>query len=308
MLSIQKLWKTSLLLVGVTLFGVVCYSLIFTTVTSLPVNEIDNLKSPLNLEQTLAPKERSKVEIYPLGFGNASSEVAWLDEQVRYFFDHKLYHYAESSQHVWRIFEQACLPLLHCDELRALFVRYIQYKAALKTIKLAQTSTFDLGNTLAGIDALQEQFFNEYEINALFYTERITQQQALERKTILTASDINNDVKQALLMAHLSSLPEAQRRVFSPTVSLTKVITLFKSDTLNDEHYTQLTDQFGDAAAQRLLNVRQKQADWQRRINSFNQKVNQIKILFEHDLHTQQLEIADLKNQSFTVQEQKRII
>ena len=307
MLKIKKLWIVSLLLVGVALLVSISNLMDFTIAKHAQVNAAENVKTPVSFKQSLAQKEPPKVAAYLLEHGDDSSAVRWLDEQVRSFFDHKLYHYTESPAHVWHAFEQACHPLPYCTELRALFVRYIDYKEALKVITFTDLSQSNLENALAEMIALQEQYFNEYEINALFYSERITQQQALARRAIQANPDISKHDKQALLIAHLSSLPEAQRHAFAPTVSLSKVVTMLNIDSINDEHYTQLTDQFGADAAQRMLTVHQKQAQWQQRLNIFNQKVNKIRILFEYDLHTQQLEIAHLMRQSFTAQEQKRI-
>ena len=143
-----------------------------------------------------------------------------------------------------------------CARFQLLLSRYLDYKIALSEYDTGsgslQVSIDHLSEKLAMIQDLRYQWFTEPEINALFGEDQAIAEQALARRQIAMASDIDKDEKQRLLTEQLENLPEAQKRPLLPTLQMNSLQTIKQQ--YQDIHLrvAEAEAQFGPEAAQRL--------------------------------------------------------
>lgn len=251
---------------------------------------------------TLDSNEASATSFYPDLTGNDN----WLSSELKILFDHYLLEFEQDSAAMWLAFTKHCKQLTGCEQITALFQRYVTYKKALVSLDdYMPQSISEISNRLTALANLRQEFFTNEEIAALFGNERQWQQSALERLAIRANSSISQKEKDALLQQHYESLDDDAYRAISPSLRLEKVSQWSNSNDINLRNYNQLASEFGPEAADRLIVMENKRNDWQQRVLDFERKAATMK----SNLSGSELieAVNSLKSKMFSTNEIKRL-
>ena len=238
--------------------------------------------------------------------GAQSNDVEhWLTQNTRRLFDHFLLRYQDGEEEMWVAFKAHCKPLSYCPGLTALFKRYIDYKLALSAIDTGPIRQADgFYRRLDLLKDLRARFFTEVEKLALFAGDEHWDENALQRLAIYYDDALDSEQKQALLDAHFAGLPKDQLDAIQPTYQLQKLQQMTLS---NGNPYNMLAAEFGHTAAQRLVEVTQKQEQWKSRVNAFLEASRELTETLSDNPQAAEYEINALKQSSFDEKEQKRL-
>ncbi len=233
-----------------------------------------------------------------------SQAEEWLQPGLKTLFDHYLLEYEQDSVAMWHAFDRHCLTLNDCAKVADLFKRYIDYKQALANIDDTQQQTVaEISIRLEQLADVRNAFFSEQEIMVLFGEENRWQQSALQRLAIRQDPSLSEQQKQQLLNLHYQSLQGAEAAAITPSLQLEKVVSLNKSEQIDD--YNLLAAEFGADAAERLIALKERQAAWQLKMAKFDSERTELANRLSGSKLTEA--INGLKTDMFTENEIKRL-
>ncbi|WP_052713277.1 lipase secretion chaperone [Pseudoalteromonas rubra] len=180
--------------------------------------------------------------------------------------------------------------------LQALAHDYMNYKQALTEVE----NTLTVHERFEALQTLQGQHFSDEVIAAWFADENRWNAQTLERWQILSDQSLSEQARRELIDAHISQLPQEERETIVATQTL---ITLKQGWQTMD--YNQLSAEYGDEAAARLMQTRKEQQQWRERVAQFKQRRAEIQA--GQSGGAQQSALAALRASMFTDTEQKRL-
>lgn len=240
---------------------------------------------------------------------SSENTAPWQTENLRPLLDYYLAYYEEGEQQMWQAFDAYCAPLPYCPALTELFERYLEYKTRLKGLdneRLTLASEFE--DRLDKVNLLRSKLFSEYEISLLFQNEEEWDRQAIERLSINQDPSLSKQQKAFLVNQHLELLPEHMQQAVEPTQNLRKVHQILSGADFNSsDQYNQLSAEFGDDAAQRLVVVKQSQDSWLSKVRQFQQRKDKLGQQFTLDSEDYIQQLSQLKKQMFETNEQKRL-
>ncbi|EJG0689352.1 lipase secretion chaperone [Vibrio parahaemolyticus] len=188
-----------------------------------------------------------------------------------------------------------------------LFQTYLAYKRALSKLELLEDTTLSL-NQLQRLNEvilnLQLEYFNDQQISQLFDEENRLRQLAIEKLAIKTYEQ-DSDSQQLLLNQALSEQPEyiqQSERNNALTRQLDQTTLLSSQD-----KYLARVELVGEEGAQRLQKLDEQRATFEIELTNYLEK--RADILDDEFLgrEQKQLEIANLRKQSFETTQWRRI-
>lgn len=188
-----------------------------------------------------------------------------------------------------------------------LFQTYLAYKRALSKLELLEDTTLSLNQLQRLNEAilnLQLEYFNDQQISQLFDEENRLRQLAIEKLVIKTYEQ-DSDSQQLLLNQALSEQPEyiqQSERNNALTRQLDQTELLSSQD-----KYLARVELVGEEGAQRLQKLDEQRSAFETELTNYLEK--RADILDDEFLgHEQkQLEIANLRKQSFETTQWRRI-
>ncbi|EKA4466920.1 lipase chaperone [Vibrio parahaemolyticus] len=188
-----------------------------------------------------------------------------------------------------------------------LFQTYLAYKRALSKLELLEDTTLSLNQLQRLNEAilnLQLEYFNDQHISQLFDEENRLRQLAIEKLAIKTYEQ-DSDSQQLLLNQALSEQPEyiqQSERNNALTRQLDQTELLSSQD-----KYLARVELVGEEGAQRLQKLDEQRATFETELTNYLEK--RADILDDEFLgHEQkQLEVANLRKQSFETTQWRRI-
>ncbi|MBM4897562.1 lipase secretion chaperone [Vibrio parahaemolyticus] len=188
-----------------------------------------------------------------------------------------------------------------------LFQTYLAYKRALSKLELLEDTTLSLNQLQRLNEAilnLQLEYFNDQQISQLFDEENRLRQLAIEKLAIKTYEQ-DSDSQQLLLNQALSEQPEyiqQSERNNALTRQLDQTALLSSQD-----KYLARVELVGEEGAQRLQTLDEQRAMFETELTNYLEK--RADILDDEFLgrEEKQLEIANLRKQSFETTQWRRI-
>ncbi|ELA7155189.1 lipase secretion chaperone [Vibrio parahaemolyticus] len=188
-----------------------------------------------------------------------------------------------------------------------LFQTYLAYKRALSKLELLEDTTLSLNQLQRLNEAilnLQLEYFNDQQISQLFDEENRLRQLAIEKLAIKTYEQ-DSDSQQLLLNQALSEQPEyiqQSERNNALTRQLDQTALLSSQD-----KYLARVELVGEDGAQRLQTLDEQRATFETELTNYLEK--RADILDDEFLgrEQKQLEIANLRKQSFEATQWRRI-
>ncbi|EJG0620137.1 lipase secretion chaperone [Vibrio parahaemolyticus] len=188
-----------------------------------------------------------------------------------------------------------------------LFQTYLAYKRALSKLELLEDTTLSLNQLQRLNEAilnLQLEYFNDQHISQLFDEENRLRQLAIEKLAIKTYEQ-DSDSQQLLLNQALSEQPEyiqQSERNNALTRQLDQTALLSSQD-----KYLARVELVGEEGAQRLQKLDEQRATFEIELTNYLEK--RADILDDEFLgrEQKQLEIANLRKQSFETTQWRRI-
>ncbi|HBH7873392.1 TPA: lipase secretion chaperone [Vibrio parahaemolyticus] len=188
-----------------------------------------------------------------------------------------------------------------------LFQTYLAYKRALSKLELLEDTTLSLNQLQRLNEAilnLQLEYFNDQQISQLFDEENRLRQLAIEKLAIKTYEQ-DSDSQQLLLNQALSEQPEyiqQSERNNALTRQLDQTALLSSQD-----KYLARVELVGEEGAQRLQTLDEQRATFETELTNYLEK--RADILNDEFLgrEEKQLEIANLRKQSFETTQWRRI-
>lgn len=188
-----------------------------------------------------------------------------------------------------------------------LFQTYLAYKRALSKLELLEDTTLSLNQLQRLNEAilnLQLEYFNDQQISQLFDEENRLRQLAIEKLVIKTYEQ-DSDSQQLLLNQALSEQPEyiqQSERNNALTRQLDQTELLSSQD-----KYLARVELVGEEGAQRLQKLDEQRAAFETELTNYLEK--RADILDDEFLgrEQKQLEIANLRKQSFETTQWRRI-
>ncbi|MBE4006096.1 lipase secretion chaperone [Vibrio parahaemolyticus] len=188
-----------------------------------------------------------------------------------------------------------------------LFQTYLAYKRALSKLELLEDTTLSLNQLQRLNEAilnLQLEYFNDQQISQLFDEENRLRQLAIEKLVIKTYEQ-DSDSQQLLLNQALSEQPEyiqQSERNNALTRQLDQTALLSSQD-----KYLARVELVGEEGAQRLQTLDEQRATFETELTNYLEKRADILNDEFLDSEQKQLEIANLRKQSFETTQWRRI-
>ncbi|ENN6982534.1 lipase secretion chaperone [Vibrio parahaemolyticus] len=188
-----------------------------------------------------------------------------------------------------------------------LFQTYLAYKRALSKLELLEDTTLSLNQLQRLNEAilnLQLEYFNDQHISQLFDEENRLRQLAIEKLVIKTYEQ-DSDSQQLLLNQALSEQPEyiqQSERNNALTRQLDQTALLSSQD-----KYLARVELVGEEGAQRLQTLDEQRATFETELTNYLEKRADILDDDFLDSEEKQLEIANLRKQSFETTQWRRI-
>ncbi|NOU50174.1 lipase chaperone [Pseudoalteromonas sp. JBTF-M23] len=174
---------------------------------------------------------------------------------------------------------------------------YIAYKQALTEVD-ENLNIFERHELLMD---LQREYFSPQLIERWYAQENNWNEHALQRWQILSDKRITTEQKERLISQHISQLPDTERQLIQSSSQLVKL-----AKSLPEQAPNELITQYGQAAAQRLFAVKEKQVQWQKKLLKF--EALRAEILAKAVTPSeQQQEIQKIKQALFDSYERKRL-
>ncbi|NSY33824.1 hypothetical protein DS891_09530 [Pseudoalteromonas sp. JC28] len=270
--------------------------LIILTMLSLVYIESEQQETPRHVPQFAELSElKNDAHKVPQPTRSASVSVhcETINKQHKHQIDDWLFELQNHNQaEQWEAYLELLPQCLH--EVAGL---YVQFKQALIDVD----THLNLLERVELLHALQRQFFTDEVIAVWFEDANAWDTQALSRWQILSDASISESQKQQLIETHISGLPKREQVLFQTSAQL---------HTLNanwqQKHYNELSAEYGDEAATRILEVQKQQQHWQQKLQSFMlQKQNILAELGDSQIAKERVEL--LLKQTFTENQQKRV-
>ncbi|EJG0968625.1 lipase secretion chaperone [Vibrio parahaemolyticus] len=188
-----------------------------------------------------------------------------------------------------------------------LFQSYLAYKRALSKLEPLEDTTLSLNQLQLLNEAilnLQLEYFNDQQISQLFDEENRLRQLAIEKLVIKTYEQ-DSDSQQLLLKQALSEQPEyiqQSERNNALTRQLDRTALLSSQD-----KYLARVELVGEEGAQRLQKLDEQRAAFETELTNYLEKRADILDDEILDSEEKQLEIANLRKQSFETTQWRRI-
>ncbi|HBC3828461.1 lipase secretion chaperone [Vibrio parahaemolyticus] len=188
-----------------------------------------------------------------------------------------------------------------------LFQTYLAYKRALSKLEPLEDTTLSLSQLQRLNEAilnLQLEYFNDQQISQLFDEENRLRQLAIEKLVIKTYEQ-DSDSQQLLLNQALSEQPEyiqQSERNNALTRQLDQTALLSSQD-----KYLARVELVGEEGAQRLQKLDEQRATFETELTNYLEKRADILDDEILDSEEKQLEIANLRKQSFETTQWRRI-
>lgn len=188
-----------------------------------------------------------------------------------------------------------------------LFQSYLAYKRALSKLEPLEDTTLSLNQLQRLNEAilnLQLEYFNDQQISQLFDEENRLRQLAIEKLVIKTYEQ-DSDSQQLLLNQALSEQPEyiqQSERNNDLTRQLDQTALLSSQD-----KYLARVELVGEEGAQRLQKLDEQRATFETELTNYLEKRADILDDEFLDSEQKQLEIANLRKQSFETTQWRRI-
>ncbi|HCG7540416.1 lipase chaperone [Vibrio parahaemolyticus] len=188
-----------------------------------------------------------------------------------------------------------------------LFQTYLAYKRALSKLEPLEDTTLSLSQLQRLNEAilnLQLEYFNDQQISQLFDEENRLRQLAIEKLVIKTYEQ-DSDSQQLLLNQALSEQPEyiqQSERNNTLTRQLDQTALLSSQD-----KYLARVELVGEDGAQRLQKLDEQRAAFETELTNYLEKRADILDDEFWDSEEKQLEIANLRKQSFETTQWRRI-
>ncbi|ELA7147267.1 lipase secretion chaperone [Vibrio parahaemolyticus] len=188
-----------------------------------------------------------------------------------------------------------------------LFQTYLAYKRALSKLELLEDTTLSLNQLQRLNEAnlnLQLEYFNDQQISQLFDEENRLRQLAIEKLVIKTYEQ-DSDSQQLLLNQALSEQPEfiqqsERNNALARQLDQTALLS-------SQDKYLARAELVGEEGAQRLQTLDEQRATFETELTNYLEK--RADILDDEFLgrEQKQLEIANLRKQSFETTQWRRI-
>ncbi len=239
------------------------------------------------------------------GNGNLQN---WLNDSLGALFDFYISYYEQGENEMWQAFNQYCDPLPYCASLTELFSRYVDYKKRLVEFEAGPLQVADsFSIRLENIESLQGQMFTHEEIEALFANSNQWDRYAIERLAIQQDETISQQQKSDLITRQLMQLPEEMRIAVGPTQQLRLISTLLTEGEPSSSHtFNQLAAEFGQDAAQRLIDTQTWQKQWRERVENYRHEAEKLRATLSGTAILKE-SLTSLKRRSFTDNELKRL-
>ncbi|MFW2387271.1 MAG: lipase secretion chaperone, partial [Polyangiales bacterium] len=167
------------------------------------------------------------------------------------------------------------VPAGQVSAVMDLFDDYLRYRRA--AAELAERSSAD--SYFEELKALQSEVFGEHA-GALFGRDNRMAEYSIARKAIATHSGLSASEKQERLAELEATLPEPLRElraVMNRQTEVSNVVEQMRRDGLSEEDvFEYRSDEFGEAAAERLAELDSQRAEWTRRLGDYRAQRNEI--------------------------------
>ncbi|EKO4251360.1 TPA: lipase secretion chaperone [Vibrio parahaemolyticus] len=188
-----------------------------------------------------------------------------------------------------------------------LFQTYLAYKRALSKLEPLEDTTLSLSQLQRLNEAilnLQLEYFNDQQISQLFDEENRLRQLAIEKLVIKTYEQ-DSDSQQLLLNQALSEQPEyiqqsERKNALTRQLDQTELLS-------SQDKYLARVELVGEEGAQRLQKLDEQRATFETELTNYLEKRADILDDEFLDSEQKQLEIANLKKQSFETTQWRRI-
>ncbi|MCH7336756.1 lipase secretion chaperone [Acinetobacter sp. NIPH 2699] len=205
----------------------------------------------------------------------------------------------------------ATLPETAVDYASYLLDQYVAYTHTLKNLR---TSTYfksdeidKFQNIIDQMAKLQQQFFNEAEIQAFFGNERSLNQFSIDQMRIHANKSLTPQQKATELAKLIDYLPSTMAdgvRVSMQFAELQQLTQEIQSKGGSAKELRNMRESLlGPEAADRLEKVDHEEAVWQKQVNSYLSEREQI-LKSDADDASKQQSINQLRNQSFGTKEE----
>lgn len=193
-----------------------------------------------------------------------------------------------------------------------LFERYLQYKTAMGELeKQLGTKAGKLPDRLAALRELRQRFFSPQENQGLFGRVDTYDDFTLKRLQLLADNSLSAEAKSKQLRELENQLPpelkEARQAPVQHIVLAEAEAALRKQGKGEQDIYVLRAQMVGQAAADRLAALDQEQAQWQARIENYQQERRQVLADANRSEQQKQAAVAELAASRFNAQEQKRL-
>ncbi|MEP4892093.1 MAG: lipase chaperone [Aliiglaciecola sp.] len=280
---------------------------VITAVFSLFSNQVKNSpRATIDNNSTLNVAETSINQNKQISNHGSKLKLSWFNQALKDRLDRFTAMFEQSEQKMWQVFNQECALFENCQGLTELFSRYLEYKKSLINIDGASpTDTLSFRSRMDDLVMLREQFFGQAEIEMLFAREQAWDEAALQRLAIRQDENLSAEQKRMLLEAHIEALPDSLKNSLTPTLQLAKLTSLHQQSPAQTSTYNDYAAEFGDEAAQRLMALQQKRANWQQKLADYQSEVNRLSAQYSSTQLTNK--VQTLRDKMFTKNEQKRL-
>jgi len=269
-------------------------------------NETTKPLAKSNLQEPTMPVDlANKPSSYSSPEKNTNED--WFNSEILYLFNHFIDSGNGNLVAIDKIFNDYCRPLSYCVELTELFVRYMEYKKSFSELAIDDDDRNNIEIIYQAREDLKNEYFSAYEQSVLFGLETDWDIQMLERRNILTDSNLSESQKREAIVQHIENLPQAQKLDFKNTLNLNKVMELDEKDKLVEENFNELAAEFSPEAAQRLIDDQQEQTQWQARIDTYKSYKNEVQALHQGDEQLIEMLLRSFLSDNFTSKEIKRV-
>ncbi|MEJ6472852.1 lipase secretion chaperone [Pseudoalteromonas piscicida] len=216
-----------------------------------------------------------------------------INKQHKYQIDDWLFELQNNNQaEQWSAYLELLPQCLH--EIAG---HYAQFKQALIEVDVH----LNLQERVELLHALQRQFFTDDVIAVWFEDSNSWDTHALTRWHILSDPAMSELQKQQLIEAHISELPKHEQLLFKTSAQLHAL-----NANWQQQRYNELSAEYGDETATRILEVQKQQQRWQQKLKRFKLEKHRILVEFGES-PTAKAHVEALLNQTFTENEQKRV-
>ncbi|RZT10741.1 Lipase chaperone LimK [Duganella sp. CF402] len=202
------------------------------------------------------------------------------------------------------------LPAAAAVQARRLLDNWLAYKRALVDVERGLPTQADPAlrarQRLASMQQLRGAYFTPDEINGLFGASNAYDMDAIARLEInsdASLSDAQRKQKLAALDAALPPSARSEREAPTRVLRLEEAVATARTQGADDnEIYRIRSAAISPAAAARLADLDREEADWQRRISTYQSQRRQLQQSAANDASLQQL-----RDSTFSTEEQKRL-